>query len=121
MKCLVLTHRVFHKLLLKSFILPFICSVIIGCNFKKKEISPIEKPIETSKSAAIETPKNQININLASAQELEKLPGVGPKIAQRIVKQRTKFGRFRRSENLLLVKGINDKSFRKIRSLVKVD
>jgi len=113
MKCLVLTHRVFHKLLLKSFILPFICSVIIGCNFKKKEISPIEKPIET--------PKNQININLASAQELEKLPGVGPKIAQRIVKQRTKFGRFRRSENLLLVKGINDKSFRKIRSLVKVD
>lgn len=82
---------------------------------------PIEKPIEAPKIAAIETPENKININLASSQELEKLPGVGPKIAQRIVKHRTKFGRFRRSENLLLVKGINDKSFRKMRNLVKVD
>lgn len=62
-----------------------------------------------------------ININTASAQELEKLPGVGKVIAERIVAQRSEFGPFRRAEHLMMVRGISDRKFRVIRPLIVVE
>ncbi|NCU87420.1 MAG: helix-hairpin-helix domain-containing protein, partial [Actinobacteria bacterium] len=47
-----------------------------------------------------------ININLASATELEQLPGVGPATAKAIVAYREKNGAFLRVEDLLKVRGI---------------
>ena len=61
-----------------------------------------------------------ININTASAQELEKLPGVGEVIAERIVAQREQYGPFRRAEHLMMVRGISDRKFRTIRPLIVV-
>ena len=63
----------------------------------------------------------RININTASAQELEKLPGIGRGFAQRIVEHREKWGAFRRPEHLIMVHGISDKRFRALRDLVTVD
>ena len=65
-------------------------------------------------------PTEQININSASAAELEKLPGVGKVIAQRIVTHREQYGLFRRAEHLMMVRGISDTKFRQLRSLVTV-
>jgi competence protein ComEA len=62
-----------------------------------------------------------ININTASAQELEKLPGVGEVIAERIVAHRSEFGPFRRAENLMMVRGISDRKFRTIRPMIAVE
>lgn len=62
-----------------------------------------------------------ININVASESELEKLPGIGKELAHRIVDHRERFGKFRRAEYLILVKGISDKKFREIRDLVKAE
>ncbi len=71
---------------------------------------------------AQETPApTRININTASAQELEKLPGIGRGFAQRIVEHREKYGPFRRPEHLIMVRGISDKRFRALRDLVTVD
>ena len=63
----------------------------------------------------------KVNINVASAQELEQLPGVGKVIAERIVAYREQYGRFRRPEELLMVNGVSDKKFREIQAMVVVD
>jgi competence protein ComEA len=66
-------------------------------------------------------PPTRININTASAEELEKLPGIGPGFAQRIVEHREKWGTFRRPEYLIMVRGISDKRFRALRELITVE
>ena len=63
----------------------------------------------------------RININTASAEELEKLPGIGPGFAQRIVEHREKYGAFRRPEHLIMVRGLSDKRFRALRELITVE
>jgi competence protein ComEA len=62
----------------------------------------------------------RININTASAEELEKLPGIGKALAERIVEHREKYGRFRRAEHLIMVRGISDQKFRAMRNLITV-
>jgi len=61
-----------------------------------------------------------ININTATAQLLEKLPGVGPMTAARIVEYREANGRFGSVEELLDVKGIGPKRMERLRPLVSV-
>ena len=61
-----------------------------------------------------------ININTASASELEQLPGIGKGLAERIIEHREKFGPFRRPEHLIIVRGISDKRFRALQDLITV-
>jgi competence ComEA-like helix-hairpin-helix protein len=63
----------------------------------------------------------RININNAPAQELEKLPGIGKGLAERIVVHREKYGPFRRTEHLIIVRGISDRRFRALRGLITVE
>jgi len=67
------------------------------------------------------TIKNAIDLNLVTAEELERLPKIGKGIAQRIIEFREKNGKFRRAEHLILVRGMSDKKFREIQNLVKVE
>jgi competence protein ComEA len=62
-----------------------------------------------------------ININTASRQMLEQLPGVGSGIAERIVAHREQYGPFRRAEHLMMVRGISDGKFRKLREMIVVE
>jgi len=59
-----------------------------------------------------------ININTASPEELEKLPGIGRGLAARIVAHRKDYGRFRRPEHVMMVRGISDRRFRAMRALI---
>lgn len=61
-----------------------------------------------------------INLNTATATELEKLPGVGPATALRIVEFRTKNGAFKKIEDLMNVRGIGEKTFLTLKPLVVV-
>ena len=65
-------------------------------------------------------PKAKININTASATELEALPRVGPVVAQRIVDYRTKNGNFKKVEEIMKVQGIGEKIFEQIKDLITV-
>ncbi len=65
-------------------------------------------------------PKAKININTAPASELESLPRVGPKVAQRIVDFRTKNGSFKKVEEIMKVQGIGEKIFEQIKDLITV-
>jgi competence protein ComEA len=62
----------------------------------------------------------KININTASATELEALPGVGEVIAQAIVDFRTENGPFATAEDLLDVNGIGDATFAEMEDLITV-
>jgi competence protein ComEA len=61
-----------------------------------------------------------INLNTATARELEALPGIGPALAKRIVAFREKRQGFKRVEELLAVPGISEKKWKAIRDQVEV-
>jgi competence ComEA-like helix-hairpin-helix protein len=63
----------------------------------------------------------RVSLNEASREELEKLPGIGPAFAARIVEHRERFGRFRRAEHLLLVRGISERRFLQLRPYVTAE
>lgn len=69
----------------------------------------------------VQVAANAVNINTATVGELEKLPNVGEKLAQKIVEHREKYGKFRRAEHLILVQGISDQRFRQMQSLIKIE
>ena len=69
----------------------------------------------------VHAPANAININTASLDELQRIPYIGEKLAAKIIEHRDVNGPFRRVEHLMLVQGISDKRFRKIRPLVRVE
>jgi competence protein ComEA len=62
-----------------------------------------------------------VNINTASAKEIEQLPGIGPVIAERIVSYREQHGPFKRREDLIMVDGISGKKYEEIRSMIVVE
>lgn len=59
-----------------------------------------------------------INVNSATLEELETLPGIGPKLAQAIIDYRTEYGDFEIPEDLLHVPGIGEKKLRAILDLI---
>jgi competence protein ComEA len=61
-----------------------------------------------------------VNINAASIEELALLPRVGESVAQRIVDFRDKNGRFKNVEDLMLVRGIGEKTFELIKPHVSL-
>ncbi len=73
---------------------------------------------KTTGKAKVVNKVEKININTASAEELTKLKGIGPKKAKAIVEFRKKNGKFKKLEDLMLVKGIGKKTFEKIKPFI---
>jgi competence protein ComEA len=61
-----------------------------------------------------------VNINTASAAEIEGLPGIGAKTAARIIEYRQKNGAFKKVEELMNVRGIGEKNFLKLKPQLTV-
>jgi competence protein ComEA len=79
--------------------------------------APVASPVTAVPPAkAVE----KVNLNRASADELQALPGVGPVLAQRMVDWRKAHGRYRTVEELQEVKGIGKKRMEQLRPLVTV-
>ena len=62
--------------------------------------------------------EDAVDINRATAAELEKLPHIGDRTAKAIIAHRERFGNFRKPEHLMLVPGISAGKFREIRGLI---
>lgn len=76
---------------------------------------------DTSTSSPAGTlPSGVIDLNSATAEELQTVNGIGPVMAERIVAYRTQVGRFTSVDQLLNVKGIGAKTLAKIRDAVGV-
>ena len=62
-----------------------------------------------------------VNLNTATREELERLPGLGETLAARVVEHRGRYGPFRRPEHLLMVRGISEQKFCAFRHLVTAE
>jgi competence protein ComEA len=81
------------------------------------QTAPAAKSSASKAAAASAAP---VNLNSATQSQLETLPGIGPKAAQRILEYRQKNGNFKKIEDLMHVKGIGEKSFLKLKPLITV-
>ncbi len=87
----------------------------------RNTISSANRDQKTSLTETASKQTQRININTASAVELETLPGIGKGLAQRIIEHREKYGPFRKPEHLIIVRGISDNRFQALRELITVE
>ena len=76
-----------------------------------------EKAAKTKPAPAVSAP---VNLNTATAADLQALPGVGAATARLIIEHREKNGGFKKIEELMTIKGIGEKSFLKLKPMVVV-
>jgi competence protein ComEA len=79
-----------------------------------------EKPAAAARAGKSPAPVAVVNLNTATQAQLESLPGVGAKVAERILEYRQKNGQFKKIEDLMNVAGIGEKSFLKLKPLLTV-
>jgi comEA protein len=97
---------------------PHLAPELISGGTEKAGMNVIGKEAFKSKRSKI---NSKININSASNKELENLPGIGPVLANRIVKLRESKGKFKKMDELLEVKGIGLKKLEAIKKWVIID
>ena len=77
-------------------------------------------PANADEPAKVAAPVAPVNLNTATVDQLLTLPGIGPSKAAAIVETRQKIGGFKKLEDLLRVKGIGRKTFRKLEPMLKL-
>jgi competence protein ComEA len=83
-------------------------------------VAPSRTPRSAPQAAATATTQFPINLNTATAEQLEAIPGIGPVLAQRIIEYRQTHGRFQSVDELLEVHGIGAKRLESMRPYVTV-
>lgn len=87
-------------------------------------LAPVVTSASPAAPAATDAPvaiRRTVNINTANAAELELLPGVGPELAKRIVEHRTRYGAFKRVDDLDAVRGIGARMLERVRPFAAVE
>ena len=102
--------------MIRTWIVLGTCAMVVGASIGH----PVSVEARQAQAAASETRVAPVNLNTASAAELEKLPGVGPATAQRILEYRQKNGSFKKIEDLMNVRGIGEASFLKLKPQITV-
>lgn len=83
-------------------------------------LTPINKILPVTSSIIENQDDDRININRASNEELERLPGIGPALASHIIEHREKHGPFKRPQDIIIVRGMSAKLFRRIERLIRI-
>ncbi len=104
----------------------FLCllvGIFVGRNLTRSYI-PVDQAISSQDVNTDGTTVNKdgrIDINTATMEQLQLLPGVGEVTAQRIIDYRTEHNGFTAIEDLMEIKGIGEKTFEKMKQYVKVE
>lgn len=93
-------------------------------DFEKKELESKNKQSSKEKKAEADrnllssssTAVKKISLNEASMEDLLSVPGIGQKLASRILSYREEKGKFQNLEELMLIKGIKENKFLKLKS-----
>jgi comEA protein len=97
-----------------------------GKQIRAQEITALADSIgiEIEKKPGVQKelkPGVKININSALAADLTRLPGIGEVMAERIIEYRESNGSFKKTEDIMKVKGIGEKKFEKIKEFLAVE
>jgi competence ComEA-like helix-hairpin-helix protein len=65
-------------------------------------------------------PAKPVNINTATSEELEQVPGIGPATAEKILRMRKSYGPFKNVDDLLAIRGLGEKRLGKMRKYLTV-
>src|SRR5229473_783554 len=95
---------------MKDFLLRLFFSAVLGC----AAFSPA-LPAATKKP-----PLKPVNINTATSEELQQVPGIGPATAEKILLMRKSYGAFKSVDDLLAIKGLGKKRLEKMRKYLTV-
>jgi len=99
----VLRGQLFRERLVPSLLLLFLAlSLAISANAKKK---PPAKPV---------------NLNTATSEDLQQVPGIGPATADKILQMRKSYGAFKSVDDLLAIRGLGPKRLEKMRKYLTV-
>lgn len=79
----------------------FLLSATVSANKKKPPVKPV-------------------NINTATSEELQQVPGIGPATAQKILQMRKSYGPFKSVDDLLAIRGLGEKRLDKMRKYLTV-
>ncbi|MGC8893576.1 MAG: ComEA family DNA-binding protein [candidate division WOR-3 bacterium] len=99
---------------LGSFLLGTLILFLARLGLHSRPISPDNFP------RTEETYIKKVNLNTATAAELENLPGIGPKTAENIIQLRQERSGFNTMDELLEVKGMNEKKLEAIKPFIEV-
>jgi len=94
---------------------------IAACAQRPRRLTTANEASSRTSAPYEKSNPSRLNINTAAAEDLEKLPSVGEILAHRIVAYREQYGRFRRVEHLMMVRGFSDHKFRALRDLVTAE
>lgn len=93
----------------------------------KEKASPAEKYGKSEPAAALPASEQRrpaagaVDINSAGAPELERIPGIGPKTAEKIIAHRTEYGNFTCWEEIAAIPGIKKKTLDKCRNYILIE
>ena len=91
--------------------------LVVGLSAATSAVQDTTRRTSAALSASASAP---VNLNTATAAQLETLPGIGKATAERILEYRQKNGSFKKVEDLMNVRGVGEKSFLKLKPLVTV-
>lgn len=97
-----------------------IATALVLAAFSAPSFAQASRPETQASKPAKATPAQPVNLNTATAAELEALPGVGLATAARIIEYRQKVGSFKKIEDLMNVRGIGEKMFLNLKPLIVV-
>ena len=87
--------------------------------YKEERVAGVSSANQGSQPSQNSVP-GLVNINTASASQLDSLPGIGPAYAQRIIDYRNANGGFKSLEEIQNIKGIGPKTFEKLKNLIAI-
>src|SRR5881628_3704767 len=74
----------------------------------------------TPGALAKKPPAKPVNINTATSEELQQVPGIGPATAEKILQMRKSYGAFKSVDDLLAIRGLGPKRLEKMRKYLTV-
>ena len=110
----------------RLFILSLALLVIASCKSGERATNSNSVVLSANRgyeTAGARTKANEpcVNLNIATAEDLIKLPGIGEVMAKRIVDYRELHGRFRRPEEIIIIEGFSERKYRAIAGMICVD